>query len=197
MLNAALYGGVVAFGLILLAGILGASIVFNQGKTTRRSLQFALLVVMSGLLIPGMLGTATFVAYRSTTAFMDNAERADGAVVRIVESRMSEGGYGYAAVIQFATSTGRVLEFKDGEEVCRTPCKSVGDRVKVLYNADDPTEARVDTFSSRQTAMGVLGLLTGVSLLIAFIAIRHAYRHDLSSILARGIFKRASVKTPA
>lgn len=183
MLNAAVQaGGVILVG-ILLAGLLAYSISYGQGKAARRSLQFAAFVVMLALLIPAITGVATYVAYRSTTAFMDNAEKADGVVVRLVEQRMTEGGYGYAAVIAFTPAGGRKLEFRDTREICNPPCKKVGDTVTVLYNAEDTSEARVETTASNWIWVGVLGLLTIVFLLLATWGIWHAYRTERYTLI--------------
>ncbi len=183
ILNAALQGSGVACTGIFLFGLLAASILYSQGKSVGRSLQFAVFVVMLGLLFPAIFGVATYVAYGSTTAFMENAEKADGVVVRLVESRMSEGGFGYAAVIEFTPVGGRKTEFRDNSEVCNPPCKKVGERVKVLYNREDPTDVRVDSLTSNWTWTGVLGLLTVVFLAIMTGVIWHAYRTDKYSLI--------------
>jgi hypothetical protein len=85
------------------------------------------------LVIAAVMG---FFTYR----FIEGAERADGTVVDLVESYDSEDNTTvYYPVVRFVTPAGRPVRFKSHSSTS----DDVGDTVEVLYDPDDPTDARV------------------------------------------------------
>jgi len=74
--------------------------------------------------------------------FVDRAEHAQGTVVEMLAT-FSPGSEptSYTAVIRFTTRSGRVVTFEDPFR--SSPAQfEVGERVEVLYPADDPAAAR-------------------------------------------------------
>lgn len=75
---------------------------------------------------------------------METASRAPGVVVEVVRHRDSEGDDVYSPVVEYTLPSGRTARF---EENLRSspPSHRVGDSVEVLYNPEDPNEARINS----------------------------------------------------
>src|SRR5687768_2606609 len=97
------------------------------------------------LLIFGGVGAAltlaaVFVLIR-TRRFVSESLRAQGTVVRLAESRDSDGTT-YSPVVRFAARGGGGVEFTDPVS-SRPAGYSVGQQVEVLYHWQDHTRARL------------------------------------------------------
>jgi hypothetical protein len=107
-----------------------------------------------------------------SVSFVVDAERAPGTVVDLKwqqshssSSRKSGGNkqpMAYPAV-DFTSADGKPREFRDSTG-SNPPSYGVGDRVEVLYRADDPADARINGFLS----LWLLPLIfSGIGLLVA------------------------------
>ncbi len=105
--------------------------------------------------------------------------RAPGQVVELrqEDSADDDGGYVYYPVVRFQTEVGTTVQFKDATG-SNPPSRRVGDRVTVLYFADNPADAIIDSGTWGN------GLLPGVLVLIAaglawmWFAMRKTSRRD-------------------
>lgn len=73
---------------------------------------------------------------------MQVGERAQGEVVDL-ESRSSDDGYTYYAVVRFETPDGRKVDFRDSIG-SSSPMKKRGDAVAVIYDPDNVRKAMID-----------------------------------------------------
>jgi Protein of unknown function (DUF3592) len=78
-----------------------------------------------------------------TARFVATAERTEGTVIDLSRSEDSEGSVTYSPVVRF-TADGRTIQFTSSSGSSSPP--SVGDRVEVLYDPDDPDDARLSGF---------------------------------------------------
>lgn len=96
--------------------------------------------------ITGIVGLAFFVgawfAYKSTSDFIDRAEDAEGEVIEMIRSR-SDDSYTYKPVVEFTAPNGERVEFASSTS-SNPPAYDVGEIVDVLYDPDDPHDARID-----------------------------------------------------
>lgn len=90
--------------------------------------------------------------------FIDRAEHAQGTVVKMLKT-FSPGSEptDYTAVVRFTTRNGRVVTFEDPFRSSPAQFK-VGERVEVLYPADNPAAARTRTSGSLWSAVTLLGI---------------------------------------
>lgn len=177
-------GCLVAFGVITVCAIVAFFFMMSRGRTGWRSLQFSLFVVMLALLFPALCGVATYIAYDNTTSFMSAAVRRPGVVVALREGRMSEGGTGYNAVVEFTPlESERRIQFVDHTSICSPPCNKIGDEVTVLYDPIKPEDASIDGGIINWIWPAVFAILTLLLLLFAVILIRRAYRTNSNSLV--------------
>jgi Protein of unknown function (DUF3592) len=84
-----------------------------------------------------------------TARFIAGAERADGTVVDLVLSDSGDDeddqDVVYRPVVRFTTAEGRAVEFVSSLG-SSPPSHSKGDSVEVLYDPDDPNDARLSDF---------------------------------------------------
>jgi hypothetical protein len=130
-------------------------------------LQYFLIFV---LIIAGFL-LAGFVLWVRTKRFIDKAHKAEGVVIKVKKVPF-ENRDTFSPVVRFTTNDGRALSFTD--PVSRFPAEfEVGERAQVLYDPQDPHQARAvkrlsDLFLSAKlfgaagAALLVLGLLAGM-----------------------------------
>lgn len=113
-------------------------------------------VIVSLTLGAALLSVATYM-YSDTRELISTAARAPGTVVDF-ERRSSKGGSSDYPVIEFTTTSGEIRRFTTtgaGDFV-------MGETVEVLYDVDDPAEARVNVFIELwlgTLALGAFGLL--------------------------------------
>jgi hypothetical protein len=93
-------------------------------------------------------------AYR----FIAGSEEADGTVIDLKESYDSQDDTTvYYPIVRFTTAEGRTVEFESNV----SSSHDVGDRVEVLYDPDDPTDARLSGFFNLwfgSLAFGAVGI---------------------------------------
>lgn len=187
MLASGALGCLVAFGVLALCAILAFFFMMSKGRSGWRSLQFSLFVVLLALAVPALCGVATYISYDATASFMNKALRRSGVVVGLKEGRMSEGGTGYNAVVEFTPPGGSRIQFVDHSAICSPPCHSVGDEVTVIYDPENPKGASIDAGIINWIWVIVFGILTLVFLLLALGAIRRAYKSNSNSLVINEI----------
>lgn len=113
------------------------------------------------ILVSLLLGLALLVGawamYTSTRGLIDAAAKAPGTVIDF-QRRSSKGGSSDYPVIQFTTLSGETRSFTTSGAGSYTR----GQAVEVLYNASDPSTARVNVFLELwlgTLALGGFGLL--------------------------------------
>jgi hypothetical protein len=111
----------------------------------------------------GML-VGAFLTYRSTNSFLEEAAKAEGTVVELVQSRSSNSTT-YKPTVQFTDQNGRAIEFVSSSG-SNPPSYSKGEKVEVLYLPTDPQNAKIRGFFSLWGLSVILGLLGGVFFLI-------------------------------
>jgi hypothetical protein len=123
------------------------------------------LAIGVGLLVVGA------VAFVRTAQFVAEAERATGTVIYLSGETDSEGDVLYHPVVSFTTSEAETVQFVSAVG-SSPPSAEPGDRVDVLYDPDDPYDAKLSGFFDLWFSSGVLGILGGM-----FIGIPLFIRH--------------------
>lgn len=119
---------------------------------------------------------ALFFWFR-TRAFLDNAQKAQGTVIRMVYSPNSEGGGGYSPVYTFRTMSGQVIEKTDSMS-SNPPQFKEGQTIDVLYDPDNPHKARINKWFNLYFVpmlLGFLGLVFGGVGIAVYIAAALGY----------------------
>lgn len=111
------------------------------------------------------LSAGAFIAFARTRTFLATAYTTTGEV-RALEAYPDEhGGTLYRPVLRFRTHAGEETE-------CRTtvgsstPGFQVGQRLDVLYNPEEPSDARITGFMQLWLPTLILGTLGGVFVLV-------------------------------
>lgn len=107
-------------------------------------------------------------AYKRTSRFIGNSEKAGGVVTELVKSYSGRSGsFGdsgmsgspvYAPVVRFKTPDGREFEFKSAVS-SNPPSYSAGDSVEVLYDKNNPASAEINGFFSLWFTVLILSFL--------------------------------------
>jgi len=107
-----------------------------------------------------------------TRAFLGNAQKAQGTVLRMVYSSDSEGSGGYSPEYTFRTMSGQVIEVTDRMS-SNPPQFKEGQIIDVLYDPENPNRARINKWFNLYFApmlLGFLGLVFGGIGIAVFIA---------------------------
>lgn len=99
----------------------------------------------------------------SNVRFASNAKRADGVVVELVWSHSGKGGSSAAPMVRFEVD-GKPFTFRGGVS-SRPPSYDVGEKVRVLYDPEDPSNAKIDGFWELYLLPFIFTLLGGLELL--------------------------------
>jgi hypothetical protein len=92
--------------------------------------------------------------------FVTSAERATGTVIDVSREADSDGEVTFYPVVAFTTADGSRIQFKSSTG--SSPAShSTGDRVEVLYDSDDPSDAELSGFVDLWLGPGIF-LLLGV-----------------------------------
>lgn len=110
-----------------------------------------------------------------TIQFVARAERATGTVTEVVRETDSEGDDVFYPVVRFTTPEGAEIEFKSSSGSAPAS-HSEGDQVDVLYDPDDPDDARLSGFFDLW-----LFPIVGLALGAGFIAVSLFVRRQTSS----------------
>jgi hypothetical protein len=159
--------------LIGLAGGIGFAVMLARGQKFGRSTQFATLIVMLPLVVPGLCGTLFAASAYSTWTLVSRAERATGTVIRHAEAECQNSGLCYRSIIEFTTADGSQVSMED-QSVCNPPCHELGQQVDVVYDPGNPSRA-LNTNAMWGWPVG-LGVLTAASLVTFVVLSWRAYR---------------------
>lgn len=111
----------------------------------------------------GMLVGACFL-YKSTSAFVAEATRAEGTVVELIRSESSSSAT-YKPVVNFVSQKGEKIEFVSSVS-SNPPSYSKGQKVEILYLPAEPQNAEINGLFSIWGSSIILGGMSGVFFLI-------------------------------
>ncbi len=98
-------------------------------------------------LVGGLLFVIGIFLFIRTRAFISSSQEVKGTVIRMLSSSGSEGGTVYAPVFKFTTIQGQVMEVEE-KVYSSPPGFSVGEVVDILYDPQNPGNARAKKWSS-------------------------------------------------
>jgi uncharacterized protein DUF3592 len=150
---------------------------FEAHKKTSANAEKLILGIFSGVAMLMLL--IAFISSASAILKMNREESAPGRVADIVQRREYVNEQDrvvqdyYFPVVEFVSSDGRrhSVQLTEGSS---TPSHEVGDEVTVLYNPDQPLDARIQSFGSSALMWilpGITGIL-GLGFLGAVLAVR-------------------------
>lgn len=102
--------------------------------------------------------------YQNTHAFLTSARLTEGTVIDLVESSTKDSTV-YQPIISFQDQNGDAFEFKSTSG-SNPPGYLPGDKVEVLYEADNPEGASINSFFSLWGGTVIVASLGGVFFLI-------------------------------
>jgi Protein of unknown function (DUF3592) len=135
-----------------------------------------------------VLLVVTAVLVVLTVRFVAEAERADGTVVALDRVEDEDDADLYYPVVKFTTADGRTIEFRSSSG-SSPPSHSEGDSVEVLYDPDDPQDARLSGFMDLWFAPLVCAALGTVFTAIGVYIVRPRRKRrkgDIQSLRSRG-----------
>ncbi len=116
---------------------------------------FASIFLSIGLLLLAGAGYLFF----DNRAWLARSVEAQGEVIELVAARDGDGGNVlFAPKVRFQTADGKSVEFQSSLRT-NPPAYAVGQRVKVLYDPDNPGSASLAGFFSLWFATMVLGFI--------------------------------------
>jgi hypothetical protein len=98
-------------------------------------------------LVGGLLFVIGVFILIRTRAFISSSQETKGTVIRMLSSSGSEGGTVYAPVFRFTTIQGQAMEVEE-KVYSNPPGFSVGEVVDILYDPQNPGNARAKKWSS-------------------------------------------------
>ena len=129
-----------------------------------RSLGLGLFLAAAAL-----LGVSGWLA-ADNLRFAGRAARAPGTVVELVTSRGSKGGTLYSPIVRWQPLEGEPRTLRS--RTASSPAAfAVGEQVTVLYDPDDPAEARLQAFSEQWLPATITGAMGTLFLLVAAAAL--------------------------
>jgi hypothetical protein len=120
-----------------------------------------------------LVGLVTLVF---TVRFIQRAEHATGTVIELSRETDSDGEVTFYPVVRFETAEGREIEFKSSSG-SSPPSHSEGDRVDVLYDPDDPHDARLSGFFDLWL-FPIVGFALGVVFIVVSLFVRRQSSSD-------------------
>lgn len=116
-----------------------------------------------------MVTLALFFLFR-TRSFISKSRQTRGTVTQMVYESGTEGG-GYLPIFRFRTLDGQEIEAKSNLAT-NPPQFKVGQVIDVLYDPDNPSQARIKKWHNLYfvpTLLGFLGLLFGCTSVVLII----------------------------
>jgi hypothetical protein len=127
----------------------------GRSKRERSLVRWLPYAFLAGGVVLLIVGAALLVRQ---VQFVTAAERATGTVVAVSRETDSDGEVTFYPVVRFTTAHGKEIEFKSSTG-SKPASHSTGDRVEVLYDPDDPSDAQLSGFLDLWLGPGVLLLL--------------------------------------
>lgn len=125
------------------------------------------------LLVPALIGgpflCIGFSEIRETAKLVEAYAEAQGTVVGNDYRAFAEGGAAYVPLVEFQAADGQVVRFTDSVGTI-PPEFEQGEHVTVLYNPQDPENARLSTWKriwfapTLITSIGLIPLLVGLAI---------------------------------
>lgn len=113
----------------------------------------------------GFVGSILFIIgvfiFIRTRAFISRSQEVKGSVIKMLTSHGSEGGTVYAPVFRFTTIQGQSMEVAE-TVYSSPPGYTVGEVVDILYDPQDPSNARAKKWGSLYFLPLLLGGLGGI-----------------------------------
>lgn len=141
-----------------------------------------------------------FFMVSGNLSFLNNSLKADGNVVRIVQSRSSDNGnFMYSPEISFTDALGQTITF-DSNISSSVSTYQVGEKVSVLYNKNNPQDAKINTFFQLwfgpilMTFLGAIFFIVGL-LTLVFQAKKASLKKEMLSKGTKISAKVISVET--
>lgn len=130
--------------------------------------------------------TISFFVYRHAHSFVQSASRAQATITKLTERPGHDSGTVYYPVFRFQDGKGQAHEI-DSSSGQYPPAYKVGDTVTVLYQPEQPENAKLDRFfdvwgwAAMLGGFGVLDLVVGSGLLVFVIIIQRSKHEPLPS----------------
>jgi Protein of unknown function (DUF3592) len=122
-----------------------------------------------------LLGAATVLAV-STADFERKAQRTDGVVIDLRDPPGLSSSWAVHPVVTYVSPVdGRQYTFQD-ETGSRPPAYAIGERVPVLYDPDQPGDARIDSLANRALGPAICGGIGAVFTALGFVFLIRARR---------------------
>lgn len=138
--------------------------------------------VLLFLLIGAGLLVGALAWQQKISRFVAQAHVADGEVVELVLRRDSDGDTLYAPRVRFVTARERTVEFTT-DSASSPPSFHEGERVRVLYDPEQPGEAKIDSWFQLWGGVAILCFIGGIFTLVG------------GGVLLGGRMKRASTES--
>src|SRR5262245_28244947 len=140
----------------------------NYRKSQRFAIPILFVLAFGSLLLGHHL-------YLKTEAFLERASRATGQVVELKEVESTDGDSTWAPVLEFNDREGRRQRFVESVS-SNPPGYHRGQVVNVLYNPENPSEARIDRGRANHWAAILLGSVGGLFLLLGIFTLKRRAR---------------------
>jgi len=114
-------------------------------------------------LVGGLLVAIGVFLFIRTRIFIGKAQEVQGTVIQMVWSSNSDGGGGYSPVYQFRAINGQMITVQDSLS-SSPPMFETGQTIDVLYDPENPQNARIKKFMSLyfvSILLGGMGLIFG------------------------------------
>lgn len=93
-------------------------------------------------LIGGLFILLALFLFVRTRIFLGKAQETKGTVIEMISKRGSKGGTSYSPVYEFRTITGQMIKVEDSLST-NPPMFQVGQKIDVLYEPENPQNARI------------------------------------------------------
>ncbi len=116
-------------------------------------IKYLFTIIGAGMLV------GTFFLCKNTSEFLDKAIISQGIVVDLVDSHSSsDDSVTYRPLVQFIDENENSIEFLSSSS-SNPPSYSVGEKVEVLYNQENPNDAKIKGFFSIWGGVTILGIM--------------------------------------
>ncbi len=138
-------------------------------------------LIFGGTFAGAIFLTLGLVLGYQTCTFLATASRAEGEVIALERRRSHPRGnrrlteYHYYPVVKYMAADGQTVQFV-GQVGSKPPAFRVGQRVKVLYNPEQPRSARINSFFELWLAPMIFTGLGGIFLLMGGVALVNQFR---------------------